>query len=92
MLTYMMLLEELGASRSGVSSRRIANRYGAAIEDVVEAIDHLHTRGIVLAGNLPPPCRCASSERIVWVLRFASTERAIDEALTIGIDLDTLVG
>lgn len=88
----MMLLEELGASPSGVSSRRIANRYGATIEDVVEAIDQLHEHGLVLAFNLPSPCQSISTERIAWVLRHANTERAIDEAILIGIDLDSLVG
>ncbi len=92
MLTYMMLLEELGASPSGVNSRRIANRYGATIEDVVEAIDQLHERGLVLAFSERSTTESTSTERIAWVLRHANTERAIDEAILIGIDLDSLVG
>ena len=85
LLTYEMLIEELGGSPR-VTVERIAALYQEDVCAVREALTELG--GLGLCGCEPARFPCKD----IWTLLRASTEEAMDEAIRGGIELDRLVG
>jgi hypothetical protein len=85
LLTYEMLIDELGGSER-LTVERIAARYQEDICAVREALAHLSRHG--LCGCEPARLPCKDK----WTLLRADSDEAVDAAIRMGIELDRLIG